>query len=107
MRKLIVGTIVCVMVMGVVGSSLAKGDGEAKKKRDPAAAFTKRDKDGDGKISVDEFVGKKEGDAAEKMKKAFGKKDKDGDGFLTKDEMLAKGGKAKGEGKGKKKKGAE
>jgi Ca2+-binding EF-hand superfamily protein len=95
MRRLVTGIVVCVVVLGVVGSSLAKGDAEGKKKKDPDAAFNKRDANGDGRISVEEFVGKKEGDRAEKMKAAFQKKDKDNDGFVTKDEMTAKGKKKK------------
>lgn len=50
---------------------------------------------GDGKLSLEEFVGKKKEAGAEKAKKMFNKKDKDADGSLTKEEYLAKGGKKK------------
>lgn len=103
MNKLVVGMGVCVVVVSVVGSSLAKDRAEGDKKQDGGAMFEKKDKNGDGKLSLDEFVGKKAGEDAEKLKEVFKKKDKDGDGFLTKDDMARKGGKAKGEGKGKKK----
>ena len=96
MKKLLVGTVVCVAVIGVVGSAFAEDAAKPKKKKlDPSAVFAKMDANSDGKISVDEFVGKKEGDAAEKSKKTFTKKDKDSDGFLTKAEMAPKAKKTK------------
>lgn len=62
-----------------------------KPKPDPAAQFAKMDKDGDAKLSKDEFLATAKDDAA-KAKKAevFAKKDKDADGFLSKEEFLAK-----------------
>ena len=47
------------------------------------------DKNGDGKISKDEFIGKKTGEAKEEAEKAFAAKDKDKDGSLSKDEFTA------------------
>jgi len=105
MKKSVVGVVVCLVLLGVVAGSFAKGaaEGDAKKKREPGAMFDKRDKDGDGKLSMGEWVGKRKDAAADKAKEAFTKKDKDGDGFLTKDECFAKGGrKPKGEKKKKK-----
>jgi hypothetical protein len=64
----------------------------AKKKPNPEKVFKKKDKDGDGFLSKDEFTaGAKD---AAKAETAFGKKDKDGDGKLSKKEF-AGGGKAK------------
>jgi len=67
-------------------------DNGAKPKRDPADLFKKLDTNGDGKISLDEFLagpmGKKD---PEKAKEIFKKKDKDGDGFLTLEEFSAHG----------------
>ncbi len=73
--------------------SMAK-DKEEKKKATPEEAFKKRDTNGDGKLSVEEFTGKHD---ADKAKTAFGKLDKDSDGFLTLEESSAKveGGKKK------------
>ena len=106
MKKSVVGVIACLVLLSLVAGTFAKGaaEGDAKKKaRDPGAMFDKKDADGDGKISIDEGVGKKKEAAADKMKAVFTKKDKDGDGFLSKEELLAKGGKKpKGEKKKKK-----
>ena len=73
---------------------------DKKKAKDPAAAaakaFSKLDKDGNGQISEAEFIGKREGEKADKAKAMFAKKDKDASGFLSKDEMARKkGGKKK------------
>lgn len=65
----------------------------------PSRAFGKADKNGDGKISEEEFVavaGAKT-DAA-KAKTAFGRRDKNKDGFLTPDEFKsAETGKKEGD----------
>ncbi|HWA98279.1 MAG TPA: EF-hand domain-containing protein [Pirellulales bacterium] len=58
-----------------------------KPKRDPAEVFKKLDKDGNGKLSLEEFTGKKTGDDADKAKAAFTKLDTDKDGSLTLDEF--------------------
>jgi hypothetical protein len=66
-----------------------------------AAVFTKKDKDGDGKLTKEEFLGKAKEEQKPKLETAFGRLDKDTDGSLTKDEFL---GTAAGRGKGKGKK---
>jgi hypothetical protein len=64
---------------------------KAKAKVDPAAAFAKMDKNADGKLSKEEFVGTPKDDAAKAKKEAqFTAKDTDKDGFLSKEEFLAK-----------------
>ncbi len=95
MRKSVVGVVACLVLLGLVAGTFAKGDADAapKKKRDPGAMFDKKDANSDGKISMEEWIGKKKDAAADKLKTVFGKKDKNGDGFLTKDEMAPKGGK--------------
>ncbi len=66
-----------------------------KPKRDPAEMFAKLDKNGDKKIDMTEFLGKKDGDKAAAAKKSFEAKDKDKDGFLSLEEFSAAGKKAK------------
>ncbi len=52
--------------------------------------FKKLDKDGDGKLTMEEYKGKKTGEKAEAAEKDFKARDKDNDGFLTLDEFSAK-----------------
>lgn len=52
--------------------------------------FKKKDKDGDGFISKDEFGGKKAKDPS-KAEAAFTKMDKDGDGKLSESEFTTRG----------------
>ncbi len=56
-------------------------------KADPEAQFKKMDKDSDGKVTLEEFVGKKDGEKADKAKAAFAKLDKNSDGSLTLEEF--------------------
>ncbi|MDX1944578.1 MAG: EF-hand domain-containing protein [Pirellulaceae bacterium] len=63
---------------------------EEKKKPDPAETFKKLDADKDGKVSLAEFKGKREGDKATKAEETFKKKDKNSDGFLTLEEFMGK-----------------
>lgn len=72
--------------------SLNAADKGDKPKVDPEAAFKKKDTNGDGKLSKEEFT-KGSKDAA-KSEAAFAAKDKDKDGFLTLEEFKA-GGKKK------------
>jgi hypothetical protein len=68
-----------------------EGDGaKTPKKPDMKQIFKKKDKDGDGFLSKDEFVNKKAKDPA-KAEAAFTKKDKDGDGKLSEEEFTARG----------------
>ena len=66
----------------------------ADEKPSPDEAFKKMDKDSDGKVSLAEFKGKRDGDKATKAEATFKAKDKDSDGFLTLEEFKA-GGKKK------------
>ena len=84
---------VCALLAGVFALStvnLMADEKPEKKKRDPEAAFKKRDKDGDGKLSLEEFKGKLKGEKATKAETAFKKKDKNNDGYLTFEEFKPK-----------------
>ena len=53
--------------------------------------FKRLDKDGDGKLSIDEYRGRKE---ASEVEAKFKELDKDGDGKLSMEEYSARAGKA-------------
>ena len=89
----------------------AEEEAAPKKGGDPAKMLKHKDADGNGTLSLEEFI--KGAKDADKATAAFKKKDKDGNGELTLDELKAKPAPGKGKapakdkGKGKKKKGAE
>ena len=64
---------------------------QAADKKDPETQFAKLDGNNDKKLSLEEFKGKKDGDAATKAEKAFKRLDKDNDGSLSLDEFKARG----------------
>ncbi len=68
---------------------------EEKKPMDPEVAFKKMDKDSDGKLTLEEFKGKKKDDALAKAETRFKKLDKDSDGKVTMEEFKAGQGKPK------------
>ena len=82
--------LLCVMLaaaMSFGASGIAVGAG---KKKDQDAAFKKLDKNGDKKISLEEFVGKKTGEKKTKAEKRFKKRDKNNDNFLSLEEFKGK-----------------
>lgn len=78
-----------VLAFGVVVPGMAADDAKAE------AAFKKMDKNSDGKVSEEEFVGKRTGEKADKAKSQFKKLDKDSDGSLSLEEFKAAKKKAK------------
>ena len=74
MRKLMI----FVAVFGLCVPALAAQD----KKGTPEEQFKKLDANNDGKLSKEEFVGKRKADKADKAAETFKKKDKNGDGSL-------------------------
>lgn len=86
MSKILVSWLAGVaLVVSAAPVFAAKGD-----KPTPEEHFKKLDKNADGKLSLDEFKGKKTGEKAEAAEEMFKAKDKDSDGFLTLDEFSAK-----------------
>jgi len=86
-----------VFVLAIGGGSLLAEDAKKGEKKTPEEVFKHQDKDSNGKISLDEFVGKKKDEKKTKAEAAFKAKDKDNDGSLSLDEFKAKGGKKKGD----------
>lgn len=85
-----------VLAVGVVaGSALAKDtakkEGPQKPKKTAEEIFKAKDKDGDGKLTLEELTSKvKKPEVAARLEKRFKAKDKDGDGMLTLEEFKAK-----------------
>jgi hypothetical protein len=86
------------LLVAVVASVLTAGTAwaqEQKKSEKPRATpeerFKKLDKDGDGFVTLDEFLAQaaKKPELKEKLEKAFKAMDKDSDGKLTLDEYKA------------------
>ena len=87
MKKFLMGTLIAAFAAGLLaGPSAMAAD---KKKKDPEAVFKKLDKDNDGKLSFDEFKGKRTGKKAEAAEKRFKKADKDSDKSLNLEEFKA------------------
>lgn len=85
MKQLVCLLVVFAMSFGSINLAVAAG-----KKKDPEAKFKKLDKNSDGKLSLEEFVGKRTGKKKEKAEKIFKKKDKNADSFLTLEEFKRK-----------------
>lgn len=83
----------CALVLGIGAGALSAEEKkpEEKKKPDPEAVFKKSDKDSDGFLSLEEFLGKRAEDPEKKAKgeKQFTAKDKDGDKKLSLEEFKA------------------
>lgn len=84
MKKFITLVLALTLVVGPVGIGMAQ-----QKKKTPEERFAALDKNGDKKLSEEEFIGKAEGDKAEAAKKRFKKVDKDGDGSVSLEEFKA------------------
>lgn len=88
MKQLLCALFVVAMGLGMVGMAQA-ADEKPKKQFDPEAAFKKLDTNSDGKLTLDEFKGKKKDEALANAEKVFKAKDKDNDGNLTLEEFKA------------------
>jgi Ca2+-binding EF-hand superfamily protein len=82
MKKFLMSAIVATCFVGLQAPAFA-----ADEKPDLDTVFKKADKDGDGKLTVEEFVGKRTGEKADKAKATFARLDKDSDGKVTLEEF--------------------
>ncbi len=87
MRRILTSMFVALCLVGLAHSTAAAED---KPKMPPEERFKKLDKNGDNKLSEEEFVGKQTGEKADKAKENFKKRDKDADGFLSLEEYMPK-----------------
>jgi len=85
MKKVLIAAMVAMFALGTCAAPGFAADDEKADK-----AFKKLDANGDGKLSVEEFVGKRTGDKAEKAKKLFAKLDKNSDNFVSLEEFKAR-----------------
>ena len=78
----------CLGLSAAVTSS-ARAEEKPKKKPDPAKMFEKKDADGDGALTLDEFKKGMKDKQLEGAEKRFKRLDTDGDGKVTLEEMKA------------------
>ena len=77
------------LALSVSVSSVAQAEEKAKKKPDPAKMFEKKDANGDGSLTLDEFKKGMKEKQLEFAEKRFKRLDADGDGKVTLDELKA------------------
>lgn len=94
MKSLFSYAVALILALGVA-AGVSAADKKDKPKKTPAEVFKAHDKNSDGKLSLDEFVGKKKDQAKEKAEATFKQKDKNNDGFLSVEEFTAAGKKKK------------
>ncbi len=82
MRRLTTWTLVLAILTYGAPAALA-----AKPKKSAEERFAKLDKDGDKKLTKEEFLGKRTDDAKSKAEKRFNKLDKNKDNFLSFEEF--------------------
>lgn len=87
-KQLLVGCLAALFTAILCGSP---ADAQEKKKPDLDAQFKRLDKNGDGKLSLEEFKGNRTGEKAEKAETQFKRMDKNNDGFLTLEEFKNRG----------------
>jgi len=73
----------------LIGAVAAQAADKPKGKPDPAKAFARKDADGDGQLTVEEFKKGMKDKQLENADKRFKQLDKDGDGKVSMDEFKA------------------
>lgn len=79
----------CALTLGLIGVAAlpASAAEKEKKPRDPAKIFSRRDADGDGKLTLDEFKAGMKEPALAKAEQRFNKIDADGNGTVSLEEF--------------------
>ena len=92
MRQFLSWAVLAAIVVGLHSGAVLAAD---PLKPEPEAVFKRLDTNSDGKLTLEEFIGKRKDEAAAKAKERFAKLDKDKDGSLTLEEFKARVGKKK------------
>jgi Ca2+-binding EF-hand superfamily protein len=89
--RYLIGLLAAVVLFGATTAQAAKPKPRPKAKapRTPEQRFTKFDANKDGKLTLEEFVGRRTGDEKQKAENQFRKRDKDADGAVSADEFKA------------------
>jgi cytochrome c556 len=87
MKKLLSACVIAAIFVGV-GSSASFGQ-DKKEEKKPEDVFKQRDKNADGKLSEEEYVGNAKDDKAEKAKARFARIDTNSDKSLSLEEFVA------------------
>jgi Ca2+-binding EF-hand superfamily protein len=87
MKKLFCALLAVAVAFGTSG--LMAAPEKPKEKKSPEDQFKQMDKNGDGKVSLEEFLGKREGEKKAAAEKQFAAKDADKDGSLSLEEFKA------------------
>lgn len=87
MSRFTVALLIVAIGMGSFAVTTRAADDKGEKGDKAAAAFKALDKNGDGKLSKDEYVGKKKGEGKTKAEDEFKKLDANSDGSLSLDEF--------------------
>lgn len=79
----------CALTVGLVGAAAlpVSAAEKEKKPRDPAKIFSRRDADGDGKVTLEEFKAGMKEPALAKAEQRFKKIDADGNGTVSLEEF--------------------
>jgi hypothetical protein len=94
MKKLLSACVIAAMFVGL-GASVGVAQDKPKEKQSPEARFKAMDKNADGKLTEEEYVGDAKDEKAEKAKARFARADSNNDKSLSLEEYVAAASKKK------------